>query len=170
MLAMRLVRTIEEHAEELTRGVLDDLGSNSRTPSYHRLSREERHRRVYDVYRNLGRWLGDETEDAVEASYSALGASRRAEGIPLDEVVYALILTKHHLRSYILGAGLVQSAVDLYQEEELNLLLDQFFDKAVYHTVRGYEQVAAGRATASLSGADAAQRPLSSRKPVTTRQ
>jgi hypothetical protein len=152
MLAARLVRAIEDHAEDLTRGVLDDLATNARTPAYHAFSRGELHDRVYDVYRNLGRWLDEDVEDVVGASYGALGRERRAEGIPLEEVVYALILTKHHLRDYILRTGLVASVVDLYQEEDLHLRLDQFFDRAVYHTVKGYQAAArAPRDRAALS-------------------
>lgn len=163
MLAVRLVRAIEDHAEELTRGVLDDLATNPRTHSYHRLSRAELHRRAYDVYRNLGRWLGEAAEEAIGETYADLGRRRHAEGIPLDEVVYALILTKHHLRAYVLRSGLVASVVDLYQEEDLNLRLDLFFDKALYHTVRGYQ-------TAAAEAAEGSQSPLSARKEVTTGQ
>jgi hypothetical protein len=139
MLAARLVRAIEDHAEDLTRGVLDDLATNPRTPAYHALSRTELHDRVYDVYRNLGRWIDEDVEEVVAASYGALGRERRTEGIPLEQVVYALILTKHHLRGYVLRAGLVASVVDLYQEEDLHLRLEQFFDRALYHTVKGYQ-------------------------------
>lgn len=141
MLSSRLIRAIEEHAEPLTQGVLQDLAQNPRTPAYHRLPHSELHNRVYDVYRNLGRWLGDtdQVDDPVESTYGTLGRTRRAEGIPLSEVVYALILTKHHLRDYIRSSGLVGSAVELYQEEELHLLIGRFFDKATYFTVRGYE-------------------------------
>ena len=143
MLSSRLIRMIEDHAEDLTRGVLVDLGRNARTPAYHTLSHDELHRRAYDVYHNLGRWLGDKTDTLIEASYGSLGRTRRAEGIPLSEVVYALILTKEHLRAYIRTSGLVGSAVELYQEEELNRMVGNFFDKAVYYTVRGYEGKAA---------------------------
>jgi hypothetical protein len=145
MLAARLVRAIEDHAEDLTRGVLDDLGTNPRTPAYHALSRAELHDRVYDVYRNLGRWLDEDVEEAVAGSYGALGRERHAEGIPLEEVVYALILTKQHLRGYALRTGLVASVVDLYQEEDLHLRVDQFFDRAAYHTVKGYQAAARAR-------------------------
>jgi hypothetical protein len=145
MLSARLIKMIEAHAEDLTREVLEDLGSNLLTPSYHRLSQDELHRRVYDVYHNLGRWLGDKSDAAVEASYSALGRTRRAEGIALSEVVYALVQVKEHLRGYIRRAGLVDSAVELYQEEELNLMIGHFFDKALYYTVKGYEGGAAAR-------------------------
>lgn len=155
MLSVRLVRMIEDHAEQLTRGVLDDLQSNPRTTAYHRLPREELHQRAYEVYRNLGRWLGDKTDEMIEASYSELGKKRSAEGIPPSEVVYALILTKHHLREYIRSAGLVDSAVDLYQEQELQRLVGQFFDKAIYYTVKGFEREAPRHpATASATPAD----------------
>ena len=146
MLSARLVRVIEEHAEELTRGVLSDLAANPRTPAYHNLPADELHRRVYDVYHNLGRWLGDKTEDHVEATFGGLGRKRCSEGVPLSEVVYALVLIKDHLREYIRAVGLVDSAVELYLEEELHLSIGHFFDRALYHTVKGYEAEATSHA------------------------
>jgi hypothetical protein len=139
MLSARMIRMIEEHASELTRAVLDDLTSDPRTPSYHGIPRDELQRRVYDVYHNLGRWLGHRSDGPIEAHYAPLGKQRRSEGVPLSEVVCALILEKEHLHAYVRRSGLVDSAVELYSEEELNLMLDRFFDKALYHTVRGYE-------------------------------
>jgi hypothetical protein len=142
MLSVRLVRIIEDHAEELTRALIKELQSNSRTAAYHRLSHADLQDRLYDVYRNLGHWLGHETDKDVEATYSVLGKKRAAEGIPLSEVVYALILCKYHLRDYIRSAGLVDSAVELYQEQELHRLVGHFFDRAIYNTVKGYEREA----------------------------
>ena len=52
MLSTRLVQMIEDHAEELTRGVITQLKVNSKTPHYHNLSREELHDRTYSVYRH----------------------------------------------------------------------------------------------------------------------
>ena len=143
MLSDRLVRVIENHAEELTRGVLDDLVSNELTPAYHELPRTELHNRVYDVYHNLGRWITEKAEGPIKDTYMALGRTRHAEGVPLSEVVKALILTKRHLWDYVRSAGLVDTTVELYQEEELNLMLGRFFDNAVYFTTRGYEEAMA---------------------------
>ncbi len=145
MLSTRLVRMIEDHAEQLTRGVVNDLQSNPRTAAYHKLSHDELHHRAYGVYSNLGQWLAHKTDEAIEASYSELGKKRQAEGIALSEVIYALILTKYHLRDYIRSAGLVDSAVELYQEQELHRLVGQFFDKAMYYTAKGYERQAESR-------------------------
>jgi hypothetical protein len=142
MLSARLVQIIEDHADLLTRGLIDDLLTNKHTPHYHHLTREELHDRSYDVYRNFGRWLGDETESAIESSYNHLGEKRFAEGIPLSEIVYALGLTKHHLLDYIRFSGMIDSAVDLHGAQELQRRVGRFFDKAVYYTVRGFEHEA----------------------------
>lgn len=142
MLSGRLVKIIEDHAEQLTRDLIDDLLTNRRTPHYHHLTREELHHRIYDVYHNFGRWLSDETESAIEASYTQLGKKRLAEGIPLNEIVYSLGLIKHHLLEYIQFSGMVDTAIDLHGDRELQRFAGRFFDKAVYYTVKGFEQEA----------------------------
>lgn len=146
MLSARLIKLIEEHAEDLTREVLRDLAGNARTPSYNSLPADELHRRVYDVYHNLGRWLGDKTEEHLESTFGGLGRRRHAEGVPLSEAMYALVLIKDHLRGYIRAVGLVDSTVELYLEEELHLQIGNFFDNAVYHMVKGYEAAATSHA------------------------
>lgn len=143
MLSSRLVRMIEDHADQITHALLNDLQSNPRTPTYNALSRDELHRRVYEVYRNLGRWLVHESDESIETAYTELGKIRFAEDVPLSEVVYALILTKSHMRDYIRTSALLDSAVELYQEKELQELIAQFFDKAIYFTVQAYMQEAA---------------------------
>ena len=140
MLSARLVHMIEDHADELFRGLLDDLQSNPRTPSYHRMKREDLRARLHDVYHHLGGWLSDSTEARIESVYGELGQKRHAEDIPLSEVVFALTLSKYHLRDYVRTRGLIDSAVELYQEQELQRLVGRFFDRAVFYTVRGYER------------------------------
>jgi hypothetical protein len=140
MLSSRLVRMIEEHAEQLTQAVLDDLGKNPLTPSYHKLRREELRRRSYEVFHNFARWLVRETDEAMENWYGELGSQRFAEGIPASEVIQALVLTKHHLQEYIRSAGLADSALELYQALEIHRLIGRFFDKAIYFTAKGYER------------------------------
>jgi hypothetical protein len=143
MLSARMLRTIEDHAEELTKVVLRDLETNPRTPSYRSIPDDELRRRVYDVYHNLGRWLGEKNEEPLEASYGRLGRTRCREGVRLSELVYALMLSKEHLHEYIRMAGLIDSALELYGEEELAFLCGRFFDRAIFYTIRGYESEAA---------------------------
>jgi hypothetical protein len=142
VLSSRLIHMIESHAEELTRGTLNDIRKNPRTPSYHTLSGEALRNRVYDVYRDLGDWLGEKTDAKLEAWHRALGQRRCDEGVDLSEVIYALILTKNHLEEYIRTAGLGDSAIELYQERELFRLIEYFFDRALYYATLGYEEEA----------------------------
>lgn len=139
ILSSKLVQRIENHAEELTKGVIEDLKTNPKTPSMHVLSAHELHDQSYEVYHNLSRWLTQLSEDSIEAFYGNLAKLRWEEGIPLNELIYALILKKYHLRDYIRTSGMVDSAVDLLQEQELHHLIGCFFDKGIFYTVKGYE-------------------------------
>ena len=142
MLTTRLVQMIEDHAEELTQGLIKDLQSNPRTPHYHHLTYDELHYRAYAVYRNLGHWISQRTEEPIAANYADLAIRRYGEGVPLEEIVFALISTKNHLYSYVRTTGLVDSAVELHQERELRRLIGHFFDNAIFYTVRAYEREA----------------------------
>jgi len=153
MLLSRLIWLIENHAEDLAHATVEDITTNPKTPSFHSLSREEMESRIYRLYRNLGRWIGTRDEAHIAAEYYDLGRSRRADGVPLSEIVYAVILYKEHLRRFIRDNSLVESTagvpdheellpVLLYGVQELNYMVGHFFDAALYHTARGYESAA----------------------------
>jgi hypothetical protein len=142
MLSARLVQMIEDNAEELTRGLVNDLQSNSRTPHYHRLTYEELHVRTHSVYKNLGHWISQRSEEPVASAYEKLAIQRCREGVPLEELIFALISTKNHLYTFVRTTGMVDSALELHQERELRRLIGNFFDRAIYHAVRAYEQAA----------------------------
>ena len=139
MISVRLVAMIEDHAEQLTSGLVNDLQRHPRVRGYHRLAPLELHNRAYDVYHNLSKWVGRGSESEIELSYTDLGRRRYREGIPLSEVIFALLLTKEHLLTYVRTSGLADTALDLYQELELVQMVSQFFDKAIYHAARGFE-------------------------------
>ena len=143
MLSDRLIKMIESHADQLTLGAIQSLRSSPHTPSYQGLSQDDLYQRVYKVYHNLGRWLAEKTDDALHDWYDELGEKRFSQSIPLSEVIWALILTKHYLRDYIRIYGLADSVLELHQQQELYHLLDYFFDRALLHTVRGYERTGA---------------------------
>ena len=158
MLSARLIQLIETHSEALTREALQDIATNPRTPSFRIIPRAELESRTDGLYRNLGAWIGDPRDDAVRAEYEEWGRRRFRQGIPLSQIIYALILIKHHLRRYIRDHGLVEFSGDpvlpgeflpvhLYGVQELNYTVGEFFDRALYYLARGYEaeaQVARG--------------------------
>jgi hypothetical protein len=165
MLSTRLIRLIEDHADGLTRETLQDVVTNPLTPSFRKVPPDELVERVGVLYRNLGNWIGDPKDDAVRAAYEDWGRRRFRQGIPVSEMVYTMIIVKHHLRRYIRDHGLVEFSgdhvapgeflpVQMHGVQELNSMIGEFFDRALYYLARGYEEEAAA---ASAVGATPAR-------------
>ena len=136
-----LMKQIETHAEQLTQRVINAVRTSPRTRFLRDLSEEELRRRFFDLFRNLGRWLSEKSEDEIEAIYGDIGRRRCREAVPLSELVYALVLVKQTLWDYVQQNVVAVSESSLYQEELVAELIDRFFDRGLYHTVRGYEEV-----------------------------
>jgi hypothetical protein len=142
-----LMNQIEMHAEELTERVIKAVRTSPRTAFLRGLSEDELKRRFFDLYRNLGQWLSEKGEDAIEATWSEIGRGRCRQGVPLNELIYALILVKQHLWDYIVKNLVPVSEGRVYEEELVGEMIAKFFDRALYHTVRGYEEVWAKEAS-----------------------
>ena len=150
MLSRRLIKLIETHAESLAHEVVEDVQTNEHTRSLVRIPKEELGSRVLALYRNLGNWIGDPKDDAIRHEYEEWGRIRCQQGIPASEIAFCLILMKKHLRMYIREhAGVVFSGdrlvpgemvpLELYSIQELNYVVGDFFDRALYYLLQGYE-------------------------------
>lgn len=140
MISARLIRMIEDHADELTHGLVQQLKTHPHTPGYRRFPDTEVHNRTYNVYKNLGAWMVGKPQEEIRRHYEELGRRRFEEGIALHEVIYALILTKKNLLIYVNNHGLGGTAMEIYGEQELVNKVDQFFNDAIYYTAVGYER------------------------------
>ena len=146
MLIGKLVALIEGQADKLTERMVVKIREDPRLSGYHRLDDSELAHRALLVYSNLGHWLSETSEGHVEKEYSHLGRVRCREGIPLSQVVMALLLTRRNLWSFVESLGW-SSIFDLRQQLDLEVLVVRFFDRAIYYVVRGYESEAWGRET-----------------------
>ena len=154
MLSVRLINLIETKADDLTREALEDIAMNPRTPHFRGLAPEDMEGRVFSLYHDLGKWIGTQRESDIEAEYVEFGRRRFQEGVPLSELVYAVILCKKHLRNYIRLNGLIEPSgvgqhpdllpVHMYGIQELNYMVGDFFDRALYYAARGYEGARTG--------------------------
>jgi hypothetical protein len=140
MLSERLIKIIEAHSEELTWGAVEKLQSSPHTRSHHRLSRDKLYHWLFEVYLDLGWWLWKSTDHEIRARYGELGKQRFKEGIPLAEVLWALVLTKDHLRERIGNSMSADSALELHQEREIYRLIARFFDRAACYVAEAYER------------------------------
>jgi len=142
MIYTKLLKLIEDNANELSRRLCKDLLSKEETKGYRSLSEDEVYKRVNDVYSNLGQWLGKDkdTTNEIEKVYTELGKKRCREKIPLNEVVLAFMLIKRHLWLYVREKELLDSAYELNQALEMNNNVVYFFDRAIYYVTIGYEE------------------------------
>jgi len=128
-----LIGVIQEQAHPLIEGLYGELRTNLGTSHYHRLSNEELFRRGHAIYQHLSNWLTTRDSGAVYRAGKELGKKRFAEGIPLGQVILALILEEKQLWQY--AANMNSRA-----EEKLKLDVAEFFARFIYSTGLGYEE------------------------------
>ena len=154
MIAERLVQLIETQAHHLAADVVQDLTTNERTRGFGSVRRSDLEDRLYQLIRHLGDWISDRRSEKVQREFVEWGSRRFNQGIPLSEIVYAVIILKQHLRSYIRDHGLVEASfpridgdlllpMHLHSLQDLNARVGLFFDEALYHLARGYERAPA---------------------------
>ena len=150
MISAKLIELIEFHANRLTSDVAQDLATNERTRRFRTVPSRDLEQRVFQIFHHLGDWIGDPKHDRVQAEFTEWGRKRFGQGIPLSEVVYAVVLLKKHLRRYIRDNGLVDASfpraegdyvlpLHLHSLQELNTQVGEFFDEALYYLACGYE-------------------------------
>lgn len=140
MIAVRLVRLIESHSDELTDGLLQKFQSSPRTTELYKVPAHELRSRSYEILRNLSDWLLWKSNADIERRYQEVGASRAAQKVSLADVCWAIMLTKEHIWEFLQREGFLRGPLEIYGEMELLRLLDQFFDRAMCYCVQGYEQ------------------------------
>jgi hypothetical protein len=150
MISAKLIELIEIHATRLAADVAQDLWSNPRTAGFRSVPQDDLERRVFQLFHHLGNWIGHPKSERVEAEFVDWGRRRFGQGIPLSEIVYAIVILKQHLRRYIRDNGLVDAAfpridgdyvlpMHLHSLHDLNVRVGEFFDEALYYLTRGYE-------------------------------
>jgi translation initiation factor 2 beta subunit (eIF-2beta)/eIF-5 len=139
MIGGHLVRLIERHADDLAEGLTKKLRNSDRTSEFRKIPEEELKKGAREIYHNLGDWLLTKTESDIEVRYTQLGTRRATQGVPIAQFVWATMVSKEHLFGFLQREVMMDGAVQLYGELELVQLLDQFFDRALYFAVVGYE-------------------------------
>lgn len=147
MMLYRLVRLIETHSEALAACLLDRVRNSELTPSFQKnVPPEELKERVCEVYRHLGEWLIGKDELHLEHRYLQIGAQRAAQRVPLNELIWVIVLTKENLWEFIKKESVLERPVEVFGELEMLQLLEQFFDRAIYYASVGYEMATAEQA------------------------
>ena len=139
MIALRLVRLIEDHSEELAQELLEKFRHSPRTQDFSKVPAQELGERVHEILHHLSEWLLQKKDSDIEKRYREIGARRAAQHVSLSDYCWAIVLTKEHIWEFLQRQGFLQSPLEIYGEMELLRLLDQFFDRAMYYVTEGYE-------------------------------
>ena len=140
MVANRLVRLIESHAEELAESLVHKLHTSERTTGYRKIPGHELKSAVEQVFHNLGEWLMSKTESDVELRYRELGLRRASQGVSLPQFMSSMQMTKEHLWAFLRRESISDGALQLYGELEFLQALTNFYDRAIYYASLGYEE------------------------------
>ena len=140
MLSQKLIESVERHCDQILDGLVAQVKRDPELPHLRKLSEEELRERGRAALRNLDHWLAGGKPAYLVRQYEALGRVRFEESIPLHEVVRSLQILKEQTVGFVRDWGFGQAAVEVQAEEELEYLVDRFFDRLVYHVVLGYEE------------------------------
>jgi hypothetical protein len=139
MIAVRLVRLIEQHSDDLTEGLLRKFQTSPRTSDLKKVPEHELRARSHEIICNLSEWLLSKADSDVERRYRAIGELRASQDVSLAHVCWGIMLTKEHIWNFLQREGFLRGPLEIFGEMELLRLLDQFFDRAICYTAEGYE-------------------------------
>jgi ADP-ribose pyrophosphatase YjhB (NUDIX family) len=135
-----MIRDSFEHADEIARAWLAEVWESPTTASYRRLDQRELLEKAVTGLSQFSRWLsGTEADREVSDFYFAVGRERRKQGFDVHELFSILTLLKKHLWIFAHEHGLWERPIDAYRALELSRRFAEFFDKVIYHALRGFE-------------------------------
>ena len=128
---------IAEHAREWVEAWLAEVRRDPTTAKYHDYDdTEELQRDTEALYHYLALWMRTgEWDPRIDPHYQRIGRMRREKGFKLAEVISAILLAKRHLWEGIRAVPQLSTSLELEAARAIILL----YDRAIYHTIAGYE-------------------------------
>jgi len=151
LLAYRLVRLIETHADKLADGVVKRLPEDDKTKTFSQhVPPADFRAAVYEIYTHLGDWVMGKSEEDIARRYTEIGRRRAEQGVLLSELNWAIVLTRDNLWEFLKTEDNLERPTEVFGELKLLQLLEQFFDRAIYYAAVGYEQYKAAPERAAI--------------------
>lgn len=142
MIALRLIRLIEEHCDQIAGAVAAKVRSSPHASQMQKVAEPELIAGLQELLQHLSEWLLTKTESDIENRYTAMADRRAKQRVPFSDCCWAIVITKEYLWDYLQRQGFLRNPIELYGEMELLSLLNQFFDRAVCYMAEGYQHSA----------------------------
>lgn len=139
-----LFEIISRDVNIITENWVSDVMTHPSTRHYASQPIEVIYQKADKVIGQFAEWINypGEQRKKVWDYYKSVGHDRRKEGFLLSEVISAMSLTRKHIFAHALGQnGIWRKPMEIYLTMEFISRVNLFFDKAVYHISRGFEDI-----------------------------
>jgi hypothetical protein len=145
MRAGKLVQHMRVNADRMSEGLIQRIRGDDRCSALLlRVPAEEHKRYALEIYRDLTDWLTAEIDSVVECRYVDLGVQRVHSGVPLSHMFWAVCIAREYLWEYVQQECLLEDPVEFWGGVMLLRSINQFFDRALYFTLIGYQKAGGG--------------------------
>jgi hypothetical protein len=152
MRALKLVQYMKANADPISEELIQRIRSSDRCGELlRRVPADEQKRYALEIYRDLMDWLAVETDSLVEARYVGVGIQRANQGVPLNEMFWAVCIARDYLWDYMQQECLLEEPVEFWGGVMLLRSLNQFFDRALYFSLVGYQKAGKGAFVPSVA-------------------
>lgn len=140
MRALKLLQHLRADADGMSERLLEKIRNSHRCNELSRRVPADEHKRYsVEVSRDLMEWMGSETDSLIEARYVELGRIRAQQGVPFSQLFWAVCITRDFLCDFIQQECSVDDPVEFWGGVILLRSLNQFFDRALYFSLVGYQ-------------------------------
>lgn len=141
MRAPKLVQHMKANADSMSERVIQLIRNSDRCADLLlKVPVEDQKQAGREIYRNLTDWLANETDLVVQDYFVALGLRRAQQGVPFTDVFWVVCIAHEHLWEYIQQECLLDEPVEFWGGVNLLRSVTQFFDRALYFSLLGYQQ------------------------------
>lgn len=141
MHAAKFIQHMKTNADRMCDSVTQRVRNSNRCSELTiRVPVAEQRRCNLEIYRDLIDWLAADTDAIIEKQYVALGMRRAQQGVPLSQLFWAVCIAREHLWDHMQQECLIEEPVEFWGGVNLLHSLNQFFDRALYFTLRGYQR------------------------------
>ena len=142
MFARKFIDHVDTHADQLCNEFMHKIeGSNRCIELLHKVPVEEHEQSIRAIYRGMTDWLLNGTDLVTQDLYVNLGMRRAQQGVPLCELFWAMCLNREYFWEYMERETLLDEPVDFWGGAQLLHSIYQFFDRAFYFVIMGYQTV-----------------------------
>lgn len=137
---LKYVELAEQHAEKMAKRWALDVQNNAKTPTYKNLNEQKIIFQCVQFYRNFSKmFVHEKISEDVQKYFRSYAVECYALGIPMAEMVYALILMRRHIWLYAEFQMIFSSLINQQQAlDTLNRTI-LLFDYASYDVTEEYQ-------------------------------